>query len=261
MLASDPLPLTDFLDRAETSTGIPAAQRNLLPRARTLVADMSRLAGEVEDATEAARPARQRELAAKEQEVAVLLQRLLAGVSVGSFDDRYRLEGLVATYGAMPRQTGDRLTPDHQPQASVLLYAARRQCLLGRRIQNVVTGDHVSGGLCINLHHFRHVRGRTYGRSPDTGPIDRAVSGNPGNAAAQRQDVVAALRAELNADVARMETVAQNVSDRETWRDVHELPGLSDQQKTTLIGQISRQLVAGERRMAAQNLEALAEPA
>ena len=129
-----------------------------------------------------------------------------------------------------------------------------------RRIQNVVGGGHVEGGLCINIHHYRHVRGRTYGRSPDTGPIDRAVSNNPGNEAAQRTAIIAALRDDVRADVTQMETVARNTGDRDAWQDVYSIPGVTDAQKTQIISRVSGQILAGERRID-QSLERLAEPA
>ncbi len=52
------------------------------------------------------------------------LKKMHSGVNIKKFDKKYKLEGLVATYASTPRQTGDYLTPDHQPQASLLKQAA-----------------------------------------------------------------------------------------------------------------------------------------
>jgi hypothetical protein len=59
-----------------------------------------------------------------QEKLAKLLQSLLKGVSMSEFDERYDLEGMVATYGSMnDLQKEDEMEADHQPQASLLKYA------------------------------------------------------------------------------------------------------------------------------------------
>jgi hypothetical protein len=261
MFASDPGPLEAFLNSAQTSTSIPDTNRAHIPRARQLLNELNGLIAEASGLSGAAAEQKRIQALAKEEELSQVLQRLLASVPISQFDQRYHLEGLVGTYGSMPRQTGDRLTPDHQPQASILLYASRRQVMRGRRIQQVVGGGHVDGGWAINLHHYRHVAGRTYGRQPNTGPVDNAISNNRGDENAQRSGIIQALRSELNADARAIRTAVANTNvDAPVWRDVKELRGISNTDRQQLMIRIRSQVEQEENRITAQNLDSLKEP-
>ena len=264
MMASDPLPMATFLDRVQANPNIPAARKSVMPRARALAAEVEAVitAANAANLSDAQRTALLRPMQAKEEELARLIQTLLRDVPMSDFDERYSLEGMVASYGAMPRQTRDRLTPDHQPQAGVLQAAAdlrigTRLLFAGRRLRTIVRGSHVDGGLAINLHHNRHVAGRTYGRGPNRAALDSAVASHSGNEDAQRDAVVGVLRGELQADVAAMRTVAANKASTTIWADVHALPGATADQKTRVIDGVSQRIVAGQARMAAQNLDDL----
>lgn len=264
MMASEPLPMATFLDRVQANTNIPAVRKSVLPRARALAAEVEDAitAANSADLSDAQRTALLRPMHLKEEELAGLIQTLLRDVPMDEFDQRYSLEGVVATYGAMPRQTRDRLTPDHQPQAGVLQAAAdlrvgTRLLFAGRRLRTVVRGSHVDGGLAINLHHNRHVAGRTYGRGPNRAALNSAAASHAGDEDAQRDAVIGVLRRELQDDVAAMRSVAVYKASTTIWADVHALPGATPAQKARVIDGISERIVAGEARMAAQNLDDL----
>jgi phage-related protein len=261
MFSSTPLPLGKFLDDAAASTSIPAANKAKIPNARTLLSQMNQLTSELAGLEGPAAEAKRQQVASKEEALAAVIVDILAGVSIGDFDRRYELEGMVATYGTMRTiQKYDYMTADHQPQASVLKYAAEQQVMSDRKIQGVVAGSHVDGGVAINIHFNRHKKGRTYGRAPNKDRIDSAVRSNAGKPDAQRNAIVAALRSELNEDVAQMRDVAGRKSDKEVWKDIHEIAGLEEPEKEKLIEKVSGQISSGQGRIAGQSLEDLKNP-
>lgn len=262
IINSDPLPLLSFLTDAKANPKIPDAQKDLIPAARTKVNKMNDLAAEVETAKGDAKTTKQADLAAKEEEVSEAIKAILAGVTADDFDKRYKLEGMVASYGATPKQTGDSMTPDHQPQHSMLRYASEQTCMAGRKIARVVaSGGRSHDALCINLHHKRHTRGRTHTASPNYVPpnyaaIDKAVKNNTG-VTAQRTAIIAVLRSEVNADAAVMRSAVGKLTDKATWEDIHDLK-LEPKKTTKLISDVSTQIIAGESRMVSQDLDSLA---
>src|SRR5262249_45343656 len=79
---------------------------------------------------------------------------------------KYALEGLVGTYGSIPKPSGDQFEGDHQPGAGILRHAAAMKVpgtskllFAKRKIRDVVGGTRVDGGWVINLHKSRHVKG------------------------------------------------------------------------------------------------------
>jgi hypothetical protein len=262
-IASNPSPIETFLDRAQANASIPNARKARIPRARQLAQEINTTAAAVA-ANAALTEAQAREqlapTLAKEEEMATIIQELLRGVSLAQLNEIYQLEGMVATYGAMPTQNRDRLTPDHQPQAGIIAYAAGLPIFAGRRIRTVAGGSHVNGGWAINLHFNRHIRGRTYGRQPDRAAVDAAVASRPGDADGQRTAVIGVLRRELRADVAAMRAVAGRTGDRVVWREVFDNADIDATTRTSLIGRVSGQILAGESRIDAQDLDSLARP-
>lgn len=259
-IASDPSPIETFLDRAQANASIPAARKTRIPRARQLAQEINAVATAVAANTALTEAQARAQLAptlAKEEEMATIIQELLRGVSLAQLNEIYQLEGVVATYGAMPTQNRDRLTPDHQPQAGIIAYAAALPIFAGRRLRTVAGGSHVNGGWAINLHFNRHIRGRTYGRQPDRAAVDAAVASRAGDPEGQRSAVIAVLRRELRADVAAMRAVAGRTTDRVVWREVYDDTDIDDTTRTSLIGRVSGQILAGESRIDAQDLDGL----
>lgn len=256
MMASDPITLRAFLTKAKTNDDIPKDNKTHIPAALKIVDQMDTLSEPPKKG--AKKPDPTSKLIALEEQLADLLRKILAEVPVADFDERYSLEGLIGTYGSMPKQTGDRLTPDHQPQASLLLHAASKKAMKGTNIQDVVLGGHVSGGKAINLHHLRHKAGRTYGVALGQGLIDTAVTDNKDEPEKQRKAIVRVLRSELKKDVEEMNTVAGKHGDKEIWEDIHDLGSKADVRKAR-IAKIAKQIEAGEAKMLDQDLDHLAK--
>jgi hypothetical protein len=86
---------------------------------------------------------------------------------VDNLEKKYLLEGQVGTYATIPKPVGDQLTPDHQPQASIILGAADF-CVPERELEPkshrlgmhaVRAADHgraavLDGGLDLDFHGF-----------------------------------------------------------------------------------------------------------
>jgi hypothetical protein len=219
--------LDEFIAEAEKAgrfdSKIKAAQLDAVKKAvSTLESTLHALEiAQDEPQKAAARPAVQ----AAELAVAEAVKSLLAGVSLKEFDERYALEGMVATYGSMPKQTYDKLTPDHQPQAALVKYVAaleyddpdtgvREQLFKGKQVQTVSTG-HATGAVAINLHHSRHLLGLTYGKSVNAG-VTQAISavakmkvpvkGKEAALAAQRSAVMHIVKDRLKHEVSDIST-------------------------------------------------------
>src|SRR5262249_51337791 len=113
--------INEFIAAAKKADGISdKAKDTYTPLAEKAAAKMATLEAELEAAPAKDKEAKRKALADAEVELAEALKKLLAGVDLKKFDEKYKLEGLVATYASTPRQTRDSLTPAHQPQASLL---------------------------------------------------------------------------------------------------------------------------------------------
>jgi hypothetical protein len=232
------------------------------PRARQLAGEMGTLITRIDNDSKKDKDvsADQRALSTKEQELVSLIQKILAGVSLNQFNEVYKLEGLVGSYSSLKGQVGDKMTPDHQPQAAILKSVAEMPIFKGRAIQGVVSG-HAAGATTINIQEGRHRLGRTYG-SKGTQTADAArskiqgrIARFTGNEDRQRDETIRVLREELEADVTAMNAVANQATGAAAWKDINDLPGLSQPQKDQLIIQVRQQIVAGENRIRNQSLE------
>jgi hypothetical protein len=198
-----------------------------------------------------------------ENDVASALKALLSGVDIQAFDEKYKLEGLVGTYGSMPKQSGDKLTPDHQPQASLVKYVAdlqyldpksntRKLLFAGRFVRTIVSG-HATGAVAINLHHNRHKEGETYGRSVPSGVLKNidAAAVSAGSLDDKRKAVIGHVKSRLDVEVNKMLAVAKSAK---SFEDVVKFAG-SDKKAKPLIDKITAQINAGEERVRGQSLE------
>lgn len=91
--------------------------------------------------------------------------------NVGKNKEKYLLEGQVGTYAGMPKPVGDQLTPDHQPQASIILATAdffRRYLKIKGGPLADRAAQRAAQGYAINLHFKCNVKGATYGSKGET---------------------------------------------------------------------------------------------
>jgi hypothetical protein len=270
MVQSEPKTLAAFLDEI--------AKEDLNDRKKEALKEARRIAKEIEPlATRLlkADPAKgtpsvekdRKKVLDLEAELAPHLKTLLAGVPLGEFNEIYTLEGVTGPYSQMPTQKRDKMTPDHQPQAAVLVYAATKvlsgpsskvPLFDGKRLQTVAGGAHAQGAWTINLHHKRHVKGRTYGRSIDSDAksrLDDVSKDGKSTPESKRTTVVGVLRDELKADVEKMLQVVGAKDDDAAWEDIRGL-GLG-KGTATFIDKVRAQIKAGEARMRTQDLSGL----
>ncbi len=260
MISSETAAISAFLTAATNSANIPDANKRDIPKAVKILARMEKTLENIETAKRRGENVRGKEKAISklEEELAVILATVLNRVSLARFNEIYKLEGLVGTFGTSPVQTHDQMTPDHQPQASVLKHVAAMPIFSGRSIQTVAAG-HAEGGATINLYHERHKAGRTYGsKGRATAATFRTALQtriNPfvGNDERQREETIAALREELEADVVAMKAIAGRGDTDPVWDDINGL-ALAPVQKTELIVRVRSQIIKGEDRIKGQRL-------
>ena len=259
--------LDEFIAAAEKSGRFDSKTKApQLATVRTAVASLESalqaLTKDQEDPQKA--PAARTVVQTAEQAVATALKALLAGVTAKEFDERYKLEGLVGTYGSMPKQSGDKLTPDHQPQAALLKYVAdleyvdaatgtTKLLFAGKRVRGMASG-HATGGVAINLHHARHVLGATYGKSVPgdvlTGIAAEAAK-KTGTAETKRKAVIGQVRMRLNKEVDAMVRIANTDS---SYEDVKEWAKTA-KKTPPLIEKLKAQIKAGEDSVRSQDLD------
>jgi hypothetical protein len=270
MIASTPETLLDFLKKAEDS-GIPADQKKNIAAARTIVNQMGDLAKQIvsADPKSTAMDAQRAKLQELETQLSPLLKALLSDVDLKKFNEIYSLEGITGQYAQMPTQRRDLLTPDHQPQAALLEYAAenvmvstsgagsRTSVFKGMALEAAAAG-HGSGGMTINLFHKRHVAGRTYGgksassMSAPKSDLDKisAMSLPPEQ---KRAKAVAVLKAEAAKDVKAMLDVVSAGNDDVIWEDVRQYN--LKKEKDVRIKKLRDQIKAGEQALLGQNFD------
>src|SRR5262249_430176 len=70
--------------------------------------------------------ARQQDMLQKNVDLTGALSKLVGDDrSIADAIEKYKLEGITGTYGSIPKPPGDDFTADHQPQAAVLIAAAK----------------------------------------------------------------------------------------------------------------------------------------
>ena len=252
------------------------ARKKKHTEATALVEKINKEAKNCNEAKEEKKPALQKDISKHQEDLAKLLQGLLKGVTMSEFDKRYDLEGMVATYGAMKGfQTGDKMTPDHQPQAAVLKYAAELNAFKRKKkggkeetlaLSEAAGRGHAEGALAINLHEARHKEGRTFGNKSKNATvlpaaktaIDLARDKHPNDYEKQRSAVVEALKAEMKKDTVAMHSVLTQTKDQPAWADLKELVvkgKLSPEDEETKREAIKKQIENGLKKIEGHSLD------
>jgi hypothetical protein len=205
-----------------------------------------------------------------------------SGDAIAKAKERYKLEGLTATFATIPKPTGDFLTGDHQPQAAVIKYLATRPYFndntdpaVGAKIRHRASGSHADNAYVVNLQGTRHGEGRTFkgkGGKTKNDFINAivAMEAKPQSATkrkdkevAQRKEAVGLLKLELSEDVKMMRTVYTRPPADAVWADLDAFTSGTkpekDTQKKTLVTDIQGQVSKGLSVMAAQPMNELAE--
>lgn len=172
---------------------------------------------------------KQQELLALNTDISACLAELVGGDrDIGKLEQKYLLEGQVGTYEKIPKPVGDQLTPDHQPQASVILAAAdffrKRLGIRGGEL-GTRAEKRAAKGFAINLHFRRHVAGATYGSKGETQEgFYKTLVKEAGSLEKEPAKVKVAemLRGKVKEDVAEMKKVAKKGLADESWKQLSE---------------------------------------
>lgn len=259
-----------FLDAAENNPRFSSKRKQkYLGKAKTHLAAVQTHLKAVKKATDEAGEKKARaDLLEAEKGLAASIKGLLAGVDMGKLRDKYLLEGVVKTYATLPKPKSDQLTPDHQPQASLVTLVANtkvegRKLFAGLGIQGIAA-NRAAAGVAINLHFKRHIEGRTYGQSVPSSietQIGEIARGGSLSEKTKRERIMTIVEGQLKADVKAMKDVAKTHAGQ-AWTDIDEVIKASkddDEQATTddakaLKKEIADRIDAGEDAVKAQDL-------
>ena len=265
MIASTPQPLRQFLLNLKNSGKIKAADVPKLDTAIAKEVEVRNLIKEVNKKKKASKDvtADMQNVLTQENALAEMIRDLWNYEDPMETKEKYKLEGVVATFGTMPKAKFDKLTPDHQPQASILKHVATLPEFRGAHVNEVIKGTRVDGGACINLFEERHKLGRTYLSKGDaTATAARAtiasrLSAIPADNYEERRDaVISVLKEELNKDVAAMNAVASN---DKNYEDIDKATSIENAK--TVKKMVKKAILAGQSRIKSQNLNKLKDGA
>jgi hypothetical protein len=273
MIASSPLPARQFLEayvqrktaessdfKKERKAHIDAADAAIKAAENQVkLVDQARAAG---DSAKAAQDSALQELLKRNVKVADAL-RLLVGRDESiskNFEEKYLLEGVTGTYASMPKPKGDQLTADHQPQAAILQAAAALDYFKASGEMQERAASRAAEGYAINLHHKRHVPGRTFGskgKATKSDFIDLVKDRVKGLATpkAQRKAAIDVVKEHLKEDAEAIKSV---VTGDAHFEDVKAL-GLDPDSEKKLIGEIRGRIDRGEDEIVNQPLDPLIE--
>lgn len=271
MIRSTPQALESFIKafEADAGGGLSATKAAHLKDAKATLGDIKKLAKQIADLEKAKKTvpeAKQQKMLELQTAMSISLKALLGDKSdLAKGCERYKLEGLTGTYGAIPKPTGDYLTGDHQPQAAVIKLLAARPYFSkgaeGAQLRHRAGGKHADNAYVINLQGTRHAAGRTYGSkgTATKAAFESAVTaleGSETDPAKRRKKAVALLKKELSADVAAMRTVYKKGVKDPVWADLDEFASGKDKEK--LVKEIRAQVDKGESVIASQPMDELA---
>jgi hypothetical protein len=203
-------------------------------------------------------PDQQQLLLGVNTQISEMLSKLVGrDPNIGNLEQKYLLEGQVGTYATIPKPVGDKLTPDHQPQASIIVAAAEffkddqelEGSELAKRAEN-----RAAQGYAINLHFRRHVAGATYGSKGQKKEDFLAKLRSQGKGMKPKDKktlVVGHLKQALDKDVQRMKDVAKMKVTEEPWKHLKE-EVKDDKAAETLRDQIANRIVKGQDQIASQ---------
>ncbi|HWR82085.1 MAG TPA: DUF4157 domain-containing protein [Candidatus Deferrimicrobium sp.] len=268
VIRSTPIPAEQFLNNIESKQGdsLSKAQKDNLKEARMIIKHkIMPLNTRIQEKRRTA-PTLLQEMLQLEIELSNRIRLLLGkDSSLLGAREKYKLEGMTGTYVSLPKVPRDRLTPDHQPQAAILKWAANQPYFKnepkGQKMVERAAGKHADQGRAILLHEIRHAKGRTYGsegKKTKQEFIKEVKSQVPSlrTPAKKREGVVNIIKEHLKADVTKMKDVYRASIKDPVWKDIRELK-IGDSDKNKMISNIRTQTRRGEGIIASQDMESL----
>jgi hypothetical protein len=269
-IASTPTGASAFLDayierRSARSSKFESDHKTEISTARKAISAAQKQIEHIEKAeisgsSASALEKEQRKLLELNVAVSAALGALIGGDrAIGKSTEKYLLEGQTGTYASMPKPVGDKLTPDHQPQAAILEAAAEFSYFKksGEMVRRAAS--RAARGFAINLHVSRHVEGRTFGSKgkktkEEFVELVREDVKGLADPREQRKMAVGVIKKHLEEDRKKMDAVCENDA---FFKDVSDDPQIEDAEKPKLIEGIKTRIKAGEKEMVAQDLESL----
>jgi hypothetical protein len=271
MVSSSPKSIREFLNYYEDEYDIKegSSKWKLLKETRKFISsDIDPLINQLKKARREKDSKQENDIQGKLLNKNVTLSKMLKRLfgrdrRVGMIIDSYKLEGLVGTYASIPQPVEDILTPDHQPQAAILGWAAEQPYFgetgnLAKR-----AARRAAKGYAINLHENRHTAGRTFGSKGGktksdfvTFVEDKIRQEEAGTNQKKREVVVDRIKWELDEDVNAMKKVVGKNKKHKVWADIRVLD-IGDKEKDGLVKMIRSNIERGEDQIANQDLDSL----
>jgi hypothetical protein len=255
-VASTPQGAQEFLDWYAKRKNIEASKvepiRKKIAEAQKKIDAISKLSAQDRTVPDAAL----RSLLETNTEIAAMIAKLIGkDETIGKLEEKYHLEGMTGTYEGTPKPVGDKLTPDHQPQASVIEAAVRFFKFRGFKSTSLVerADQRAKKGFTINVHFNRHIKGATYGSKGTktetflTHLIERAGTAKEADA---KKTVAQELQKLLDVDVATMKDVAGRDS---SWTDLEVITDEMERKKFRT--KIADRIKAGEDQLQKQSFD------
>jgi len=273
VVASTPMPIGTFVDSYVEKRGATFKKDNseLISDLRASIKGAEAIVAKVDvlekrNKDDPAIDSLLRDLLEHNVQLSGLLSRLVQDdKSIGKSKEKYKLEGVTGTYASMPKPPGDDFTADHQPQAAILQAAAEFPYFkrLGDEGQLAKrAAGRAKAGFAINLHKIRHVAGATYGTKGSKTKekfLDDMKDWTAGAKTGEekRSIVVARIKDDMNRDVTAMTEVATKKEDNPNWSDIMGIKSGTKEEKVQLVNQVRDQILAGEKQIAAQDIDSL----
>lgn len=271
MISSIPQALESFIKAFEADAGgsLSTTKTAHLADAKATLGEMKKLAKQVDDLENAGKSVptdKHQKMLELQTAMSTSLKALLGDKSdLAKARERYKLEGLTATYGTIPKPTGDYLTGDHQPQAAVIKLLATRPYFSkgaeGTEMRSRASGAHADNAYVVNLQGTRHAAGRTYGGKGTAtknafAASVTAMEAAESDPAQRRKKAVALLKKELSADVTEIRGVYKKGVKDPVWSDLDAFAS-SQKDKESLVKEIRGQVDKGETVIANQPMNNL----
>ncbi|MBN3584694.1 DUF4157 domain-containing protein [Algoriphagus aestuarii] len=269
MVASNPTTILEFLSFWESKPNISASKTRKIAEARThyntviLPIITSIQESEQRNEPETAREPLLGNLLRQNSYLSLLLREIIGSrTNLADVRERYALESTVGRYSEMAGAVGDQFEADHQPQNSVLEYAAEKPCFASAVNLRRRAANRSALAWTINVHELRHRAGRTYGRSPSstfTGAVDR-IDNSTLETTEKRRQIVEEIKTELALDATQMENVANRPVGDAVWNDLRDPNlGLDTDEQEEFRTEIRTRILAGERQIKNQPMDNLVD--
>jgi hypothetical protein len=261
---SDPMAVMDFVkwftkgNTDPQTVALTADIKALVDKTRPIIDDIEKTKKKKD---EPPAPEQQRKLIDLDIQISAKLSELVGKQPLKGSVEKYLLEGQIGTYESIPKPKGDQLTPDHQPQAAIIVAAA------DFLEQNTGDGGELAErakkraakGRAINLHYNRHKEGRTFlgkGVGTKAGFISKLNTQAGGLTSAKKIKPIIAdlLHEEAKADANAVRGLVKQGLTSEAWNELVKAAG-SEERAKTLKKDIAARILAGEDQIESQSFD------